>query len=235
MQRRLILPIATAALLSAAAAPAATRGFSVTSFDRIRLEGPFAVTLTTGAGASARADGPDQRMLERVRIDVMGRTLVIRRDRDTTSGGTLKGIRIALSTPALSGASVLGAGSLTVAANRGARFDATVSGAGALAVTGLDTDLLNVTSTGAGSTTLAGRARNLRAVMQGTGTIDAPTLIAQDAVVTTAGSGTLTLTAVRTAKVGATGGGLVTILGTPACTVTSEGTVEVVCEGPKRR
>ena len=174
-------------------------------------------------------------MLERVRIEVMGRTLVIRRDRDGTPGGTMRDIRIAVATPAVSGATVLGAGSLTVDAGRGPRFDAAVSGAGSLALTGIDTEQLNLTITGAGQVAIGGRARQLRAIVQGAGTITAPELIVQDAVVTTAGTGTVTLAATRTAKVSATGGGTITILGTPACTVATEGTVEVICDGPARR
>ncbi|MFD1951772.1 GIN domain-containing protein [Sphingomonas arantia] len=234
MQRSLIALLAAAAALPTPAA-AATRSYSVTSFDRIRVEGPFAVTLITSAGSSARAEGPDARMLGGVRLDMMGRTLVIRRDRDATQGGSLRGIRIALTTPALLGATVLGAGSLTVATGRGARFDAGVSGAGSLGVTGLDTDLLNVTITGAGSTKLAGRTRALRAVVQGAGVIDAPDLATQDATIVTAGSGTITVAATRTAKVNATGAGAITILGTPACTVASEGTVDITCDGPNAR
>ncbi|GGE92602.1 GIN domain-containing protein [Sphingomonas prati] len=237
MQRGLIgllAGIAGAAALPTPA-PAATRGYTITSFDRIRVEGPFAVTLTTGAGSSARAEGPDGRMLSGVRLDMMGRTLVIRRDRDAIQGGTLRGIRIALTTPAILGATVVGAGSLTVATSRGARFDAGVSGAGSLAVTGLDTDLLNVTITGAGNTKFAGRTRALRAVVQGAGVIDAPDLATQDATIVSAGSGTITVAAARTAKVNATGAGAVTILGTPACTVASEGTVDVTCDGPNAR
>ena len=235
MQRRLIRLAVLAAAVAASGASAATRGYSITSFDRIRLEGPFAVTLRTGAGSSARAEGPDQRMLERVRIEVMGRTLVIRRDRDGTPGGTMRDIRIALSTPAISGATVLGAGSLAIAAGRGPRFDAAVSGAGSLALTGIETEQLNLTITGAGQVTVGGRARQLRAIVQGAGTIAAPDLSVQDAAVTTAGTGTVTLAATRTARVNATGGGTITILGTPACTVASEGTVEVICAGPARR
>jgi len=224
-----------AAALLPAAAPAATRGFSVTSFDRIRVEGPFAVTLRTGTGSSARADGPDRRALDDVRIETMGRTLVIRRDRSGTSSAPPKGVRIALTTPAVTGATVLGSGSLSVDAARGARFDAAVSGAGALTIARIDTDVLNVTVTGAGSTKLDGATRQLRAILQGAGTLDAPGLTAQDAVLTTAGTATVTLTATRTAKINATGSGDVTILGTPACTVASTGTVEVTCTGPARR
>lgn len=232
MQRGLIL---LAAALLPTAAPAATRSFSVTSFDRVRVEGPFAVTLRTGTGSSARAEAPDLRALDGLRIENMGRTLVIRRDRDSRSGAPLKGVRIAIATPAITGATLLGAGSLTIDTARGARFDASVSGAGALAVGKIASDLLNITITGAGNTTMSGTTHQLRAIIQGAGTIDAPGLIAQDVVLTSAGTATATLAATRSAKVNATGSGTITILGTPACTVASEGTVEISCTGPARR
>jgi hypothetical protein len=230
LQRRLIRAAAGAALLlGATAAPAATRGYSVTSFDRIRVEGPFDVTVRTGVGSSGRADGPDRRMLDRVRIEVIGRTLVIRRDQDAASGGALTGIRIAVSTPAVTGATVLGTGMVTIDSGRGARFDVAVSGAGSVSVAALDIDLVNVTILGSGTARLAGRARQVRASVQGAGTIAATPLSTQDATITMAGTGTVALTAIRTARITASGAGAITISGTPACTVQSVGTVEVRC------
>ena len=69
-----------AGLAAASPAPAATRGYTITSFDSIRVDAPVSVILTTGQGPSARAEG-DQALLDRLHVDVSGRQLVIGMDR----------------------------------------------------------------------------------------------------------------------------------------------------------
>ena len=49
--------LAASLLLAAGPAPAADRTFSVTSFDRIRVDGPYQVTLSTNVAPFARATG----------------------------------------------------------------------------------------------------------------------------------------------------------------------------------
>ena len=73
------LTLAGLAALAVAAAPAgaATRGYIVTDFDNLRLEGPVEVFVETGRGASARGEG-DADMLARVDLAVSARTLVVR-------------------------------------------------------------------------------------------------------------------------------------------------------------
>src|SRR3990170_4550423 len=59
-------------------APApAQRNYSVTSFDRIRIDGPYQVQLRTNVAPYARATGP-QAALDGVSIKVEGRTLIVR-------------------------------------------------------------------------------------------------------------------------------------------------------------
>ncbi|MDI1294799.1 MAG: DUF2807 domain-containing protein, partial [bacterium] len=56
--RTLTLAVAgIVAMMVPAAGHAATRGFTTTSFDSLRVEAPVTVIVTTGKGASARADG----------------------------------------------------------------------------------------------------------------------------------------------------------------------------------
>ena len=52
---RLALSAALAALASPAAAE--TRSYTITSFDRVRIDGPYAVTVRTNSGSFARATG----------------------------------------------------------------------------------------------------------------------------------------------------------------------------------
>ena len=77
---RYILGLALAAM--AFPASAADRSFTVTGFDRVRVEGPFDVRLTVGnAGQSAKASGqPD--VLANLDIEVQGTTLIVRKGAD---------------------------------------------------------------------------------------------------------------------------------------------------------
>ena len=54
---RTFLTAAVLALTLAAPAGAATRNFGITSFEKIRVEGPFKVRLTTGVAPFASAIG----------------------------------------------------------------------------------------------------------------------------------------------------------------------------------
>ena len=75
-----------AALVTASAiatpAAAADRNYSVTSFDRIRLDGPFKVRLTTNVAPFARATGSPE-ALDGVSLEVQGRTLIIHFNRSS--------------------------------------------------------------------------------------------------------------------------------------------------------
>jgi len=68
-----------AALIFATSVPAvaAERRYSITDFNRVEVDGPYQVTLTTGGSSSARATGSSA-ALDRLSIEVMGQTLRIR-------------------------------------------------------------------------------------------------------------------------------------------------------------
>lgn len=122
-----------AALLAHASAAAADaeRRTMITSFDRIRVDGPFTVRVTTGRGATAKVVG-DRRSLDTVQVRVDGTTLIVspvRGDRgQPVSGGGP--VTVHLTTPSLAAASVRGAGSLQVDRMGGARIDLSLTGAG---------------------------------------------------------------------------------------------------------
>ena len=65
-----------ATLLLASPAAAATRNFGISSFDRIRVDGPFKVNLTTGVAPFATASGSTT-AIDHVAVDVEGRTLYL--------------------------------------------------------------------------------------------------------------------------------------------------------------
>jgi Putative auto-transporter adhesin, head GIN domain len=219
------------ALLAAAPAVAAERRYPVTDFDRIQVEGPYKVALRTGLSSGATAAGSAQ-ALDRVTIEVQGRTLRIRPNRSAWGGypGAAAGpVTIQATTRDLSHVTVGGSGSLDIDRVRGLRVDLSVVGSSHLAVAAVDADNLLVGLVGSGRITLSGKAKQLRATVQGSGDFDGRGLSADDAQVTADTAGSVAVRAVRTAKVNARGLGDVEIIGTPACTVEALGAGTVTC------
>lgn len=233
--KRLAIHAATlgAAMLAACSAPAAERGFTVTSFDRIRVEGPYSITVASGRAPSVRATG-SQAALDAVVARVEGRTLVIQRNTGTWGGfpGQDRGpVTIAVTTPGLVAASLTGSGRLEVDAMRGARIDLALAGSGRITLTQIQTDRLGAAVTGSGELSLGGHAAIAQFTLNGSGEIDAARLNADDATVAATGSGDIRVAVRRAAKVQATGSGDVTIAGNPACTVRRLGSGTVRCGG----
>lgn len=223
-----IAVILAAALLSGAAG-AATRGFTVTDFDRIRLSAPYEVVLRVGPAVSARAEG-DPGALDLARLDVEGGTLSISPDRTQSGWDDAPGrLRILVTTPLLRGAAITGAGSLAIDRASAQETTLAVAGAGTLRLDTLATDRLLLTLVGAGTVTIGGHAAVARLVVQGAGRVDGAKLMIADADVALSGAGAITVGAGRTAQIRTQGGGDVTVLGTPTCTVRNEGTGTVRC------
>lgn len=219
--------------LAAAAAPAAAaeRRYSVTDFDRVQVDGPYQVTLTTGGPSQAMAVG-DQPAIDRVSVDVQGRTLRVRPNPSAWGGypGARSGpVRLVLSTRDLRGAAVIGAGSLAIDRARGLRFDLSLSGSGSLTVGSADADTMILASVGSGAIAIAGKAKQLRLTVEGSGDFNGRALIAEDAQIVTGTSGTVVVGAARIAKVTARGLGPVDILGSPACTLSGPAAALVQC------
>jgi len=207
--------------LIAVPASAAERRYPVTDFDRIEIDGPYSVRLTTGRNSVAVATGP-QAGIDRLNVEVSGNTLRIRRNRSGwtgTPGGQQGQIEIAVTTRALRAARVIGPARLEIDRLTGLRADLGVEGAGELVVNGIATDVLNMRLAGSGRIAASGRTGRLNAVFEGSGNIEAASLIAQDIVAASNSFGTVALNAVRTARITASGRGSVTVAGRPACTL----------------
>lgn len=219
-------------LALAAAAPAAERRPFVSSFERLRVEGPFKVAVTTGASPGARVSG-DARALDGVEVRQDGATVVVRRaaDRWGEQGQAAPGApaTITLSTPTLTSASVIGAGAVAVNAMKGTRIDVSVTGTGTLAVARVDGAQVNAQSIGNGQITLGGRAAKARLLVNGAGSIHADTLDAGEVTVRLDGPGEATARASYAADVVNTGLGHVAISGTPKCQVKADAGGPVTC------
>lgn len=225
--------ILLAGLAAALAAPAhaAERRYTVTDFDRIRVEGPFVVTMVTGKPPSALATGAG-RALDRVSVDVEGRTLRIRTDRSAWGGYPDEQpgpVEIAVTGHELRAASVEGSGRLAIDDVEAMRFDAAVTGSGSLALETVRADNLVVSLLGSGRVAMGGKAETLTAALSGSGDFDARALTAEQAEISADTAGTIALTVTETAQVKASGAGDTTIYGSPACDVSARGTGRVVC------
>lgn len=222
-------------LLLPGTASAAERPVFVSSFDRLRVEGPFRVVVTTGRSPSARIGG-DARRLDRVEVRLDGTTLVVRptierwQERQEPATGA-EPVVVTLATPLLGSASVIGGGAVTIAGGRAVRLDLSVAGAGSIELTGAVAEQANATVIGTGRIALAGRAAKARLLVNGAGRIEADALEAGELTVRVDGPGDTRARARYVATVTNTGLGHVTIAGTPRCIVRSDAGGPVTC-GP---
>ena len=224
---------AIAALAAAAPADAEERRFTVTSFDRIQVEGPYEVVLATGRPSSVTASGSNL-AIERVSIEVQGRTLKIRANKSAWGGypGQSAGsVKLSIGTHELSSATVAGSGSLLIDRAKGLRFAVTVAGSGRVGIGNVEADNLSVGLVGSGKISLAGKAKELVASIQGAGDLDAQKLVADEARIAADTAGTITVAVKRAAEVNASGLGDTIVIGKPACTIKGQGAGRVACGG----
>ncbi len=226
------LTVALLALLLPGAAAAASRSYSVGSFERVRVDGPFRVEIRTGVSPGATVEA-DQALIDRIELSVEGGTLAVRygvgRWSERPASHPEAPPLVTLSTGAVRTLLVGPGAEVTLDRARGQRVDLSVSGAGVLTVAAADADQLGATVVGAGTMTLAGRARRARLLTSGPGTIDAGALVANDLIVRLDGTGETRAAARYTAEVTDTGLGRVTVTGPAKCTVTAPAGGQVAC------
>ncbi|MBA2467662.1 MAG: DUF2807 domain-containing protein [Sphingomonas sp.] len=227
---RIFISAVALATFAAAPADAATRNFGVSGFDRIRVDGPYRVTLATGVAPFATATAGSAAALDGVVMDVQGRTLVIRGNRASWGGypGETAGpVEISIGTHELTAAWLNGSGSLAIDKLRGLSFDLSVQGSGASSVGMVAVDQFKVAVSGTAAVSLAGSALKLTATVRGVSTLEAAGLTAKDATIAASGPATARATVTGTAKVNAVGAASVELGGSPACTIKAAGSANV--------
>ncbi|MBA3730035.1 MAG: DUF2807 domain-containing protein [Sphingomonas sp.] len=221
--------ILACSLLAAAPSAAAERSYTLNSFDRIRVEGPYAVNLVTNRAPFARASG-SARAIEGVSLRVEGRTLYVRMDRSAWGGNSDKpagAVTISLGTYGLAQASLSGAGSLAIDRVRGLSFSLIVSGSGSVAIADVELDELRVSVAGSGQVKLAGRAKQFTALVRGVGGVDSVGLAVKDATLSAHGPATIRASASNSAKINASGTATIALEGGAACTLKVNGSADV--------
>ena len=226
---RTFLTAAVLALTLAAPAGAATRNFGITSFEKIRVEGPFKVRLTTGVAPFASASGSPA-ALDRVAIDMRGNTLVVHSN--TSSWGGYPGqdggtVQITLGTHELSSAWLNGSGTLAIDKVKGLSFDLSVAGSGGATISQTNVDQLNVAVTGTANASLSGQADRLTAVVRGISSLDVAKLAAKDATIGAEGTATIAANVSDSVKIDGSGPATIKLTGGPACTLRVSGSTSV--------
>jgi hypothetical protein len=227
--------VALSLLFLATTAEAAERRYPVSDFERIEVDGPYVVRVTTGRNSLAVATGP-QSGIDRLTVEVSGQTLRIRRNRSGWTGtpGAQQGqIEIAVVTRALRSARVIGPGRLEIDRLAGMRADLGVEGSGELIASNVATDVVNMRLVGSGRLAASGRTRQLNASFEGAGNVEAASLVAENAQVASNSFGQVALNVTRAIRITASGRGTVTVAGRPACTVVGPSAELVRCGTPR--
>jgi hypothetical protein len=227
MRTFLIATGAAAALASPTGA--ATRNFGITSFDKIRVDGPFRVTLATGVAPFARASG-SAAAIDRVAIDVQGNTLVVHSNVSSWGGYPGKNpetVEITLGTHDLTSAWLNGSGLLSIDRVKGLSFGLSVQGSGAMEIGQVDVDQLNVGISGTANAKLAGQAAKMTAIVRGISSLDAARLSARDATLGAEGTATIDASVSNAVTVDASGPATVRLAGRPSCTLRVSGSASV--------
>jgi hypothetical protein len=227
MRTFLIAAVSVAGL--ATSANAATRNFGITSFEKVRVEGPYRVHLTTGVAPFASATGSSV-ALDSVAIEMRGNTLVVHGSSASWGGypGQSAGpVEISLGTHDLSSAWINGSGALAIDEARGLSFDLSVQGSAAASIGRVDIDQLNVAVVGTGSASLAGQTGKMTAVVRGIASLDAANLNAKDATIGAEGTATVAANVSDSVTVDGNGPITVRLTGGPACTLRVTGSASV--------
>lgn len=220
-----ILPLS---LILAAASPAAAadRNFGVSGFEKIRVDGPFMVRVSTGVAPYAQARGPAS-ALDTLAIEMQGRTLVVKRNRSSAGAAGQGAVEVTIGTHELSSAVLNGSGALAIDQVRGQAFDIAVQGAGAATIGRVELDDLKAAIAGSGSIRIGGSAARLTAVVRGVSTFDGAGLSVKDATIGAEGAATVRAQVSGTARIEAHGPATVQLTGSPACTSRLAGSASV--------
>jgi hypothetical protein len=220
---------AVLALTLAAPAAGATRKFGIDGYDRVRVDGPYKVRLSTGVAPFASASG-SAAALDRVSIEVEGRTLIVHPSQASWGGypgQTIGPVEISLGTHELAAAWLNGSGTLAIDRVKGLSFDLSVQGSGAASIDRTDVDQLKISIAGTGSATLAGRAGKTTAIVRGISSLDASGLVSNDATIGAEGAATVKAAVTNAAQVDASGPATIVLNGSPACTLRVAGSASV--------
>lgn len=213
------------------AGPQTARNYSVGSFSKVEVAGPYDVRITTGAKPAVSATGPEN-VLEHLVIEVDGDTLQIHPKKDGFTGisfGKHGPVVVEVSATALTGAAIAGSGDINIDKVSGDEFKGAIAGSGSLSLGKVDLKRLAVSIGGSGDVTGSGKAERAEYKIAGSGDIQLAGVQTVDAEISIAGSGDVAAYASGTAKVSIVGSGDVNVTGGAKCDVKKMGSGDVTC------
>lgn len=215
--------------------PTVSRNYQVGSFDQIELAGRYDVEVRTGANASVAASGPE-RAMEQLIVEVEDGKLVIkpRNERRWFNWGGRSSskdkVRVAVTVPALTAATLAGSGNIRIDKVQGERFEGEIAGSGDLQLGSVEVGELKLSIAGSGGLDAgSGRARLAEYGIAGAGDVRATRLTTEQLKVSIAGSGNVAAHAIGAADVDIVGSGNVDISGGAKCAVSKAGSGNVRC------
>ena len=183
---------------------AATQSRSVPRFGSLDLTGSNRVTVDVGPSQSVVVHA-DSNLVRRVTTRVVAGTLII----GTTGTFTTRSpMSVQVSLPALAGV--------------------TLSGSGDISVSGIDEARLVVTLSGSGALGASGTAAQLDVTLSGSGLAQLDNLVARDVRAVVAGSGLIRVTATAQLNAAVPGSGAILYSGNPRVTSSLTGTGAVI-------
>jgi hypothetical protein len=232
----------------------AARSFQVGGFDKIALAGSGDVEVRTGAAPSVRVEG-DKEAIDRLDIRVENGELRIgrRREGDGWHFGFVRErhLKIFVTVPNVTAASITGSGDLRIDKVAGNRFDGSISGSGDLGIAQMEVaetslsiagsgDILaagkagkaaetSLSIAGSGDILAAGKAGKASLSTAGSGEIRAGGLETGSVNVSVMGSGDVQVRASQSADVNIMGSGDVHVAGTSNCKVHKAGSGDAQC------
>ena len=222
--------LALAVLLLSAAAPAcaAERDFPNSGFDKVDLAAAAKVDVHTGDRFAVHASG-DPQWLDLLNIRVVQGTLVIGWTREHINMNGHNPLHIQVTMPRISGATLSGAGTITVDRADGPDFAATIRGAGTIDLPVLHANQARFEMGGAGKITAAGSAGSVDAHVRGFGSIELAGLAARAGRFDMSGTGSIKARVDGLADATMNGVGSIDVIGNPRCTVHKHGLGSVHC------
>ncbi|MGF7149488.1 hypothetical protein FHS96_003139 [Sphingomonas zeicaulis] len=205
------------------------RRFDLSGFEAVSLTGPDDVTVRVGPAFAVSARG-DTGVLDTLDIKVDGKVLEIGRKRGVRIGdGARNSIKVLVTLPRLSGATIAGSGDMAIDRVDGA-FSGDVVGSGTLKVAAISAPEVRLGLTGSGDAELAGTADRLKVSLTGSGNAKVAGLKVGTLDASVAGSGNVEATAETSADVSVLGSGNAIVHGPATCKSRTMGSGTVKCK-----
>lgn len=230
--RLLPVVLVSVSLLLSSAGQAAERKFSIFGFDDIRIGNGVDVVLTSGKGPSARAEGSNREILDRVSLQKNGKQLVVSvrpKSLDRNNYEEDAPVTLYLSSFAIENLTHMGSGMVTLDTLSGRTPKVRLGGFGTLRIDSVEADRLDVVMAGGGQLTMAGEAVAARLELQGASIFESPNLEVEKLTLIQRGPVSSHLAVEREANITNFGTGRIQIEGRPNCMVRTDGSAEIIC------